>query len=114
MRDIQQELGPENTGQDEAAVEHYAGPNANPDLNNIEMAGLLLPPPGSTRWWPHRKAAVVTAVRGGFLNLDDACNRYALSVEEYLSWQHGSDVLGLAGLRVSGPRRRHAGGPSAN
>lgn len=112
MRDI--ELGTEVSGQDGAAVEHYAGSNANPDLNHIEMAGLRLPPPGSTRWWPHRKAAVVTAVRCGFLSLDDACERYALSIEEFLSWQQGIDLLGLAGLRASGPRRRRAGDSSAD
>ena len=64
--------------------------------------------------WPHRNAAVVTAVRCGFLSLDDACERYALSIEEYLSWQQGIDRLGLAGLRAGGTRRRRPEASSAN
>jgi len=40
-------------------------------------------------------------VRGGFLSLDDALQRYGLSIEEYLTWQHGIDLFGHAGLRVN-------------
>jgi hypothetical protein len=40
-------------------------------------------------------------VRNGFLTFDDACQLYALSVEEFLAWQHGIDLFGLAGLRVN-------------
>jgi hypothetical protein len=50
----------------------------------------------------------VAAVRGRILTLDEACEQYALSVEEYLAWQHGIDLFGLAGLRVTGPQRRNA------
>jgi hypothetical protein len=32
-----------------------------------------------------RKAEVVAAGRGGLLSLDDACNRYMLTVEEFLT-----------------------------
>jgi hypothetical protein len=52
------------------------------------------------RWVAQRKAEVVEAVRDGFLTLDEACERYALSVEEFLAWQHGVSLFGLAGLRV--------------
>ena len=31
---------------------------------------------------------MIAAVRGGLLSLDEACSRYMLTVEEYLSWQH--------------------------
>jgi len=47
-----------------------------------------LPSPQTTRWVIRRKAEVVAAVHGGLLSLDGACERYALSVEEFLSWQH--------------------------
>ena len=61
---------------------------------------LELPPVG-TRWVPRRKAQVVTAVRGGAISLDDACRRYALTVEEFLSWQRAIDRFGLEGLRAT-------------
>ena len=46
-----------------------------------------LPPPDTKRWVPWRKAAVVHAVRIGMITLMEACLRYNLSVEEFLSWQ---------------------------
>ena len=60
-----------------------------------------LPPPDTRRWVPRRKAQVVAAVRGGALSLDAACERYALTVEEFLSWQRAIDKFGLAGLRAT-------------
>jgi hypothetical protein len=47
------------------------------------------------------KAKVLQDVRDGVLSLDEACNRYALSIEEFLTWQHGVELFGLAGLRVN-------------
>ena len=44
---------------------------------------------------------VLAAVRGGLLSLDEACNRYTLTVEEFLSWQASIDQHGLAGLRTT-------------
>lgn len=58
-----------------------------------------LPDPATKRWVPRRKAQVVAAVRGGYLELDEACERYALTVEEFLSWQRAVDRYGLPGLR---------------
>jgi hypothetical protein len=46
-----------------------------------------------------RKADVVAAVRGGLLSLEEACSRYMLTVDEFLSWQSSIDQHGLAGLR---------------
>jgi hypothetical protein len=48
-----------------------------------------------------RKAEVVAAVRGGLLTVDEACDRYALTVDEFLSWQRSIDRHGLAGLRAT-------------
>ena len=108
MRAIQQEFEPGNSRRDEASVDPYAGPNASSDVSQIEMAGLSLPAPWSKRWSPQGKAAIVAAVRGRILTLDEACEQYEVSIEEYLAWQHGIDLLGLAGLRVTGPQRRNA------
>ncbi len=58
-----------------------------------------LPPPDTKRWVIRRKAEVVAAVRGGLITLEEACRRYQLSVDEFLSWQHRLDEHGLAGLR---------------
>jgi hypothetical protein len=60
-----------------------------------------LPPPGIKRWVIRRKAEVVAAVRAGILSLDEACDRYKLSVEEFLSWQRSIDRHGLRGLRTT-------------
>jgi hypothetical protein len=60
-----------------------------------------LPPANTKRWVIRRKAEVVAAVRSGTISLEDACNRYKLSMEEFLSWQRLIDSHGLAGLRVT-------------
>lgn len=60
-----------------------------------------LPPPGIKRWVIRRKAEVVAAVRGGLMSLEEACSRYTLTVDEFLSWQVSIDQHGLAGLRAT-------------
>ena len=60
-----------------------------------------LPPPGIKRWVIRRKPEVVSAVRAGIISLEEACQRYTLSVEEFLSWQRSIDRHGLRGLRTT-------------
>jgi hypothetical protein len=60
-----------------------------------------LPAPGTKRWVIRRKAEVIAAVRGGLLSLEEACSRYLLTVDEFLSWQSSIDEHGLAGLRTT-------------
>ncbi len=60
-----------------------------------------LPPPETRRWVIRRKAQVVAAVQGGLLTLGEACDRYALSVEEFLAWQHAIRRHGMDGLRAT-------------
>ena len=60
-----------------------------------------LPPRSTKRWVIRRKAEVVAAVRGGLLTLEEACDRYSLTVEEFLSWQKAIDQFGLPGLRAT-------------
>ena len=60
-----------------------------------------LPPPNTTRWVVRRKAEVVAAVNGGLLSVDEACERYGLSVEEFAAWQRAVDRSGMPGLRVT-------------
>lgn len=60
-----------------------------------------LPPPETQRWVIRRKAEVVAAVRGGLMSMDDACDRYRLTSDEFSSWQSAIERHGLAGLRTT-------------
>ncbi len=76
-------------------------PNAviGPAGKPITLDDLL--PPNTERWVIRRKAEVVAAVRAGLLSLEEACDRYRLSNEEFLSWQRLIDKHGLLGLRTT-------------
>ena len=76
-------------------VKYVIGPDGSP----LTVADL--PPPTTKRWVIRRKAEVVAAVGGGLLSLEEACTRYTLTVEEFLSWQQSIDKHGLAGLRAT-------------
>ena len=71
-----------------------------------------LPPANTKRWVVRRKAAVVAAVQAGKITLEEACQRYQLTEEEFRSWQHAYEAHGLPGLRATRlqqyrrPRRR--------
>jgi hypothetical protein len=84
-------IGEERRGR----VSYVIGPDGSP----LTMADL--PPPSTKRWVIRRKAEVVAAVRGGLLSLDEACRRYTLTVEEFLTWQRAIERFGLAGLRAT-------------
>jgi hypothetical protein len=60
-----------------------------------------LPPPGITRWVIHRKAQVVAAVQAGALSLEEVCERYSVSVEEFQAWQRTLQQHGVYGLRTT-------------
>ena len=64
-----------------------------------------LPSPDIRYWVPRHKAAVVAAVRARLLSIDEACQRYMLSEEEFQSWKATIDKYGVVGLRAS-PRER--------
>lgn len=78
-----------------ARVRFVIGPDGSP----LTVADL--PPKDTKRWVSSRKATVIAAVRGGLISLEDACERYKLTVDEYLSWQRSYDRNGLPGLRVT-------------
>jgi hypothetical protein len=60
-----------------------------------------LPPSTMSRWSVRRKAEVVAAVSGGMLSIDEACERYSLSLEEFTRWQSTLERTGMRGLRVT-------------
>ncbi len=78
-----------------ARVRYVIGPDGSP----LTVADL--PPQNTKRWVIRRKAEVVAAVRGGLLSIEEACERYRLTVDECLSWQRAIDKHGLPGLRAT-------------
>jgi hypothetical protein len=64
-----------------------------------------LPPAGTTRWVARRKAEVLAAVKGGLLSVEEACERYDLSLEEFIHWQRAIERSGVPGLRVKSVQR---------
>lgn len=78
-----------------ARVRYVIGPDGSP----LTVADL--PPRDTKRWVIRRKAEVVAAVRGGLLSIEEACERYKLTVDEFLSWQRSIDKHGLPGLRAT-------------
>lgn len=60
-----------------------------------------LPARDTTRWVAHRKAIVVKAVAAGLLTLEQACEMYGLSLEEFEIWRRGLEQHGRKGLHVT-------------
>jgi hypothetical protein len=56
-------------------------------------------PSSGERWTARRKAAVVEAVRGGWMPIEEACRVYNISVDEFLAWERDIDRNGVPGLR---------------
>jgi hypothetical protein len=72
-----------------------------PEPSNSTISFADLPCPQTSRWVARRKAQVVYAVQEGVISLADACERYSLSVEEFLCWQRAIAKNGLDGLRTT-------------
>jgi transposase-like protein len=70
-------------------------------LPRTKTAVVELPPPDTKRWTARRKAAVVAAVSSGMITIDEVCRRYALSVEEFLSWRNTIQRHGVQGLQTT-------------
>jgi hypothetical protein len=74
-----------------------------PDGEKMTLADL--PSTATRRWVPRRKARVVAAVEGGLISEADACERYAISEEEYATWRAVMSRFGLRGLKVTQIKR---------
>lgn len=70
-----------------------------PDGNTLRLEDL--PPSDTQRWVMRRKAEVVAAVRGRMLTVQEACDRWQISEEEFASWQRLIDRHGVRGLRAT-------------
>jgi hypothetical protein len=88
-----------------ATILDFSLPATNGRIDGPERADALgaMPklPRHRQRWTVRRKAAVIQAIRGGWLRIEDACRLYALSVDEFLSWERDIDRHGLHGLRAT-------------
>jgi hypothetical protein len=65
-----------------------------------------LPPRNLKRFLPRHKAMVVAAVQNGLITLDEACKRYELAIEDYLSWYR---AFGMARSPAAGPNENGPG-----
>ncbi len=74
---------------------HVIGPLGEP------LTMETLPAPDTRRWVVRRKAEVVAAVNGGLLTIDEVCERYDLTLEEFAGWQRAVERSGMQGLRVT-------------
>ena len=70
------------------------------DRRNVICSMPELPSFG-TRWTVRRKAAVIEAVRGGWVPLNKVCRLYDISVDEFLAWKRDIDRFGIHGLRTT-------------
>lgn len=85
----------------EPPVESNHAPTRAIGPNGESLTLETLPSPNTKRWVIRRKAEVVAAVRAGLLSMEQACERYMLSVEEFLSWQGLVEDHGILGLRTT-------------
>jgi hypothetical protein len=70
-------------------------------LRQINACLVYLPPPDTKRWTARRNASVVAAVLSGIITIEEVCQRYGLSVDEFLSWHNAMQRHGLQGLRIT-------------
>ena len=70
-------------------------------MRQINTIAVHLPPPDTNRWTARRKALVVEAVLSGMITIEEVTRRYALSVEELLSWHNAMQRHGVQGLQIT-------------
>ena len=78
------------------------------NLPPTKSAVAELLPPDTKRWTVRRKALVVAAVLSGMITIEEVCQRYGLSVDEFLSWHNAMQRHGLQGLRTTKLRNRYS------
>jgi len=76
-------------------------PSKDEVLRQMNTIPVNLPPPDTKRWVARRKAMIVNAVHSGAVSLEEVCRYYALSVEEFVTWQRAIETHGIRGLRVT-------------
>jgi Protein of unknown function (DUF1153) len=69
--------------------------------NDDWMASVPELPRPTQRWTVRRKATIVQAVRGGWVPIEEVCDLYNISVDEFLAWESYVDRYGVHGLRTT-------------
>lgn len=69
--------------------------------SRIAVTGEELPPAGCRRWTPHRKLAVVAALKRGAIGRTEARHRWQLSEEELQQWLDGVARNGVVALYIT-------------
>ena len=67
--------------------------------NEVDLVPEL--PRPTQRWTVQRKATVIQAVRGGWVPIEEVCDLYEISVDEFLAWERDVDRYGIYGLRTT-------------
>lgn len=73
-----------------------------PAAASVELLDFVpeLPSPGQ-RWTARRKAIVLRAVRGGWVPIEEVCELYSISADEFLAWERDINRYGVHGLRTT-------------
>jgi len=69
--------------------------------DRINVLGVPELPRAGQLWTVQRKAAVVEAVRGGWVPINELCALYNISVDEFIAWERDLDRYGVHGLRTT-------------
>ena len=80
--------------------------------SGFALALESLPPFKGTRWVARRKAEIVLAVGGGIITLAEACERYAISSDEFLEWERALTQKGTIGLHALARVKKSASAPT--
>lgn len=81
------------------------GPRAVTLPDGTVMTRADLPEPSTRRWVASRKAAVVRAVKGKLISLEEALEMYGLSEEEFNAWHVAVEHHGEAALKATSIQR---------
>ena len=75
-----------------------------PALSDAAPATLSLadlPDSHDTRWVMSRKAKLIEAIHAGLISMEDAAERYRLTLDELAEWQDYFNRHGARGLRTT-------------
>jgi len=70
-----------------------------PTANDEWLDSVPELPRPAQRWTVRRKATVIQAVRGGWVPIEEVCELYNISVDEFIAWERDIDRYGVPGLR---------------
>ena len=84
-----------------AIVFQFPLQNGSEEWDGADAGPMPKLPKPRQRWTVRRKAAVVEAVRGGWIPIEEACELYSISVDEFLAWERDLDRYGVHGLRTT-------------